>query len=221
MQRMIKKSPLTSHFDKINVIPFGVNTDRFKPERRRQKKAKLGLSTTKITLGFRGDKRIKGAQFIIEALKTIDHPDKIELLTISAKLKEYELPRNIPACQLGWTDNRDNIVDFFEACDIFLMPSLAESFGVMAIEAMAAGCTVVCFTDTAVESVTNAPTCGITAEYASSDSLSNVLNHLISSPQEITVRGELGRKLAANEYTFDTYVQRHKALYEKIFREEC
>ena len=48
------------------------------------------------------------------------------------------------------------------ACDVFLMPSTAEAFGLMAIEAMGAARPVISFDGTSLPTVTGAPECGIT-----------------------------------------------------------
>ena len=218
MADYIRKSPLTSHFENINIIPFGIKVHDFHPELRKQKKQKFDLDEKKITVGCRGDKGIKGAQYVIEAFKQVDCKHKFEILTVSAKLKE-ELPENISVHQLGWINDKDKMADFLEACDIFIMPSKAESFGVMAIEAMAAGCAILCFKGTTVESVTHSPKCGIAVEYCSSKSLAEALTRIAFSREEITHRGNLGRWIAEKEYDFETYVERHRKLYEKVFYE--
>ena len=86
--------------------------------------------------------------------------------------------------ELGWQDNEEVMRRFFVSCDIFIMPSLAESFGLMAIEAMAAECVVVCFEGTVIEENTGAPDIGVSVSYKSS-SLFNfgfITKHITNSP---------------------------------------
>ena len=99
------------------------------------------------------------------------------------------------------------------------MPSLAETFGVMAIEAMAAGCTVISFKDTVLEEVTNAPECGIAVEYSSSDAIAEAIMHLLGHPEELSDRGRKGCEFVKENYSFDQYVDRHIRLYQEIMEE--
>ena len=90
----------------------------------------------------------------------------------------------------------------------------------MAIEAMAQRCAVVCFKDTTVEEITDAPECGVAADYASALSLKQKLTDLIQNKDEIIYRGNLGRKIVESKYRFDMYVDRHIELYKEVMMEK-
>ena len=112
------------------------------------------------------------------------------------------------------------MMDFYQSCDIFLMPSLAESFGMMAVEAMASKCVVICFRGTVLEEVTNAPDCGIAVEYLSAGGIASEITRLIKHPEEIRRRGEKGFERVKQNYEFDAYVNKHIELYEEIWKQE-
>ena len=108
---------------------------------------------------------------------------------------------------------------FWNVVDVFMMPSLAESFGLMAIEAMACRCVVVCFEHTTIEELTEAPNCGVAAKYASAESLKQELEDLLQEKDNIISRGNLGREIVKEKYRFETYVNRHIKLYKNIMME--
>jgi glycosyltransferase involved in cell wall biosynthesis len=104
----------------------------------------------------------------------------------------------------------------FSACDVFLMPSLAEAFGLMALEAMAAGRPVVCFEGTALPAVTHAPECGIAVPAGDSAALRTALDRLAKDPSEADRRGDLGRKIVAEEYGYERYLDSMAELYGSV-----
>jgi len=63
---------------------------------------------------------------------------------------------------LGENDNL--MADIYNASDLFLMPSIVESFGMMAIEAMSCGTLPIVLEGTALPEVTNSKTCGVTVK---------------------------------------------------------
>ena len=85
------------------------------------------------------------------------------------------------------------------------MPSLGESFGLMAVEAMACQKPVVVFDNTALPSVTFAPECGVLVENKNSQKLMEAIKMLIEDPSERNKRGELGRKIAQEHYDLNNY----------------
>jgi glycosyltransferase involved in cell wall biosynthesis len=93
------------------------------------------------------------------------------------------------------------------------MPSTAEAFGLMAVEAMGAGRQVVCFEGTALPSVTHAPECGIAVPMGDSSALRAAIDRLARHPEEAALRGRLGRLLAAEEYDHDRYLDSITEVY--------
>ena len=78
----------------------------------------------------------------------------------------------------------DEILLAFNACDIFLMPSKGESFGLMAVEAMASRKPVIIFDNTALPYVTFAPECGVLVKNRDSDDLCLKIKEMIENKEE-------------------------------------
>ena len=160
---------------------------------------------------------IKGCKYLYEALGKLDVRLNTTLMCVGTGTIPEFIKSKYQVIELGWTNNDNKIVDFLEATDIFVMPSLAEGFGVMSIEAMAAGCAVVCFETTTVEEITNAPECGVSVEYKSSEALAKAIQDLLNQWEETERRGKLGHELVKRKYQFKDYVERHRKIYEDVY----
>ena len=222
MKRFVEASPLTSHWNKIIKIPFGVDVDNYKIEERDSARTSFALSKDDFVIGFRESSYIKGCDFIYEALRKLDNIaiKNIVLMTVGEKdLIPADIKGKYRVIELSWVNDSSKMIYFHLACDLFLMPSLAESFGMMAVEAMAAKTPVVCFKNTVLEEITAASDVGLAVDYKSSDGIANAIVEMLEQPNERERRGDAGRKKVENEYAFSEYVYKHIRLYEQIMTE--
>ncbi|MCI8981313.1 MAG: glycosyltransferase [Hungatella sp.] len=220
MKRYLEESPITAHFSKVHTIPFGIDVQKYLPINKAEEKHKRGIDEEKTVIGFRVDNAaIKGNKFIFEALRKLDLGSRIELMCIGNGSVPLEVKNKYHTIELGWVNDETEVIKFYQTCDIFVMPSLAETFGLMAIEAMASECTVISFQSTVLEEITNAPDYGIAVKYSSSEAIAWEIARLINNPAEIRYRGEQGRKFVKTKYSFDVYIENHMKLFEKILEE--
>lgn len=217
MEGYLKNCLLTSHFKRIHKIPFGIDVDRFLSVNQEIAKNRFGISHENFVISFRAEKNeIKGLKYILDMLYKLQPKTSVTILAIGSGALPKELSVKYQVIELGWQNNMDIMYDFYSASDIFLMPSLAESFGLMAIEAMASGCAVIVFEDTVLEEITFAPECGIAVKYKDSDMLRLNVERLLENTDECYQRGELGIALAKKHYNYKDYVNAHIDLYKEI-----
>lgn len=217
MEHYLQCSPITKHFNKIHMIPFGVNVDDFRLEKRTQVRNQYKINKDEIVIGFRIDENPnKGCAYIYEALKKIDNRKKIRLITVGNETIRNDIKKIYRTQNLGWLNEKGKIADYMLMCDIFLMPSLAESFGVMAIEAMAAETPVICFKETTIEEIIDGSKCGISVDYKSPEDLANAIYFLAMHQEEREKMGKEGRNRVCKNYLFYDYVNKHKKLYYEI-----
>jgi len=137
---------------KIAVIPCGVNNDLFYPKNRKIARQRLGLTDEKCILFVGRIEAIKGLENLIKAVARIcfdipriklivcggDNPydiEKLRMLAEQLKIGEHvEFKGSVPHEQLA---------EFYSAADILALPSYYESFGMVALEALACGTPVV------------------------------------------------------------------------------
>ena len=217
MMNIARKSPITREC-RIHQIPFGIDLDLFKErEDRMMLRERLGIEKNRFVLMFREDvSEFKGMQYILEMLKQMEDKSDITLLTVGDKGKLGNLDPGIQVVEAGFILHDEKMAELYASCDLFLMPSIAESFGMMAVEAMASQRPVLCFQGTAVEEVTYAPECGIAVEAGNVKAMLEVVEKLRRDPEERRRRGETGRKLAEEHYNYQDYVLRHLQLYQEI-----
>ena len=218
VENYVKTSPLTKHFTNIYKIPFGVDIKKYDAISEHESRKKLQVDNQDIVIGFRAEtSSIKGCSYIYEVLRRLENTNKITILCVGPGQIPADIKQKFRVIELGWLNEEYQVIEFLKACDIFMMPSLAETFGMMAIEAMAAKCAVVCFKDTVVEEIVNAPKIGLAAEYKSVDSLFEQLLLLIYDKVNLEKHKECGYNWVGEKYKFEDYVQRHKELYEQVF----
>lgn len=219
LKKYLQESPMTKHFNKIHVIPFGVDINEYDLIEKSVYKHKLVGNQDTIVIGFRAENNvIKGCRYLYDALEMLDIQDKVTLMCVGNGTIPDSISRKYRVIELGWVHDKRNMVNFMEACDIFVMPSIAETFGLMSIEALAAGNAFICFKSTVMEEITEAPECGIAADYKSSESLADKILSLVENTDEIKKRAKMGYELVKNKYTFENYVQRHIDLYRNIIQ---
>lgn len=215
MKKFLKESPFTQHFDKIRIIPFGIRLDQYSLSDKMQAKMTYRIPHGNTVIGFRADNLlIKGCKYLYQALDNID--ENISLICVGSGTVPKHIKERFSVIELGWINHKEEMLRFFASIDIFVMPSLAEGFGLMAIEAMASGCAVICFEGTTVADITEAPRCGVKVRYQSAEDLRRQIERLINDKDEMRYRGLLGRKLVEEKFDYNRYVKQHIELYEEV-----
>lgn len=148
---------------RARVIPPGVDTQVFFPRPMHQAKIRLGLDAHKIMLLFVGRiEPLKGLETLLRAIAILrdrgvcecnqlmlaiigGEPD--DAITANAELERLRQLRHA----LGIADlvtfmgkqDQDALPDYYAAAEVLVMPSHYESFGMVALEAMACGTPVI------------------------------------------------------------------------------
>lgn len=219
MLDMVKRSPLITNKQKIHLIPFGIDLDLFKRSTKRQDlRKKTGLNRNDFVIMFRqDDQEWKGLNYIKKMLKSLDTKNKkIVLLTVGKTGLLNSFKKKYQVIEYNWINNNKELVNLYSIADLFLMPSIAESFGLMAVEAMACSLPIIVFDGTALKDITHSPECGIVLKREDTKSFVSMIKKLINSPEECERRGDLGRKIAEKEYNIQKYNNRMIKLYKSI-----
>ena len=219
MQKMIDECPLTQCLKHIHILPFGIDLDKFSAGNKKKARERFGIKDDEIVLFFRAQMAMKGTEYIVEAMKMLETDKKITLLSCSEKGLLEDLKSKYRVIDLGNIGDEE-MKDAYSACDVFLMPSRGESFGLMAIEAMASSRPIVVFNNTALPYVTFAPECGVLVENKNSEKLMEAIKMLIDDPKERERRGKLGRQLAEEHYDLNKYNKRLVEIYEEVYERQ-
>ena len=216
MEKMVEDSPLFGR-SRIHLIPFGLDLQTFRPIDGQEAKRKLGVFPGSLVVCFRATtSEFKGLSFIKECLKRWFPDTRVCLLTFNERGLLDEFRGKYQIIDLGWVEDEILTVSALNAADLFLMPSLAETFGMMAIEAMACGKPVIVFEGTALPEVVFAPRGGISVPKGDYVALLNVLKRLARDHNERNTLGEQALQLAREHYGLERYMDRILGLYEEV-----
>ena len=150
--------------EKIDVVPPGVDLERFKPLNQHEAKDYIGVPPNDRMILFVGRiQPLKGIDTLIRALAIVKQrePALTKDLCVSviggdpnpdAEIEQREFERlNALQAELGIGDlvtflgakDQDTLAYYYSAAEMVVMPSRYESFGMVAIEAMACGTPVI------------------------------------------------------------------------------
>jgi D-inositol-3-phosphate glycosyltransferase len=139
--------------DKVTVIPLGVDLDRFRPTAKNLAREALGLKDERIVLFVGRIEPLKGVDILIDAAALLDSDVDCSVLIVGGdesseaqvqKLQDLARDRGIGhrVAFVGAVDH-EQLPLYYNAADVCVVPSHYESFGLVAIEAMASGVPVV------------------------------------------------------------------------------
>ena len=137
------KVSLTALADKpLEIINNGIDTAKFYPTSKAQAKREIGVPADKrliLALSDRGRSNVlKGGNFV---KKLADHFPETQFISIGNDEEGAE--KNIRFVKKIY--DHDILRSYYQAADLFLLPSLAENFPLASLEAMACGTPVVAF----------------------------------------------------------------------------
>ena len=206
------------------VIPNGYDNNLFKPIDKAECRNKVDLqSDKKIILTVGNLVEIKGHEYLIEAMKEIvkKRRDILCLIIGSGNLKT-RLKNQIKKLEmeefvklLGGKPH-DEIAFWMNACDLFVLPSLSESFGVVQIEAMACGKPVVATYNGGSEEIIITDDLGLLVEPENSEELAEKLL--------VALDKKWNEEYISNytkQFTWEKITKRIMAVYGEVMKDEA
>lgn len=132
----------------VQVVSWGVDLDRFRPDRRSAVLRRRLAGDADILLAMvcrlSPEKRPESA---IEALRTLHQRGVNARLVVAGAGKSdarlRKLADGLPVTFLGHLQGRDHVAELLAAADVAICPGPIETFGLAALEAMASGTPVV------------------------------------------------------------------------------
>lgn len=141
-----KKSPVFKHAKEITRIYNWIDMSVFYPRRTDNLKERLMLSDKQIILCVASAwNRNKGLDTIISLSQRLEEYQR--LIIIGDINKKVDLKKEV--IHLPTTSSMDMLAEYYSLADVFVQPSLEETFGKVSAEALACGTPIVCFDSTA------------------------------------------------------------------------
>jgi glycosyltransferase involved in cell wall biosynthesis len=217
-------SPVLQAFrDRCHVIPYGIDTAQFEqcsPDAVRSVRERLG---DRLVISVGRLVYYKGFDVLIRAMADV----RGKLVIVGEGPLRSELQSL--AARLGVTDkvvfagevNNAGVMPYYHAADLFALASVArsEAFGIVQIEAMAAGLPVVNTSlDSGVPFVSLAGESGLTVPPGDAPALAAAINRLLDDQSLRQSLGQAGVRRARREFSLDTMLRRTLSLYEGVIQ---
>jgi glycosyltransferase involved in cell wall biosynthesis len=207
--------------DRCHVIPYGIDTAQFEhcdPDAVRRIRARFG---ERLVISVGRLVYYKGLEYLIRAMADV----RGKLVIVGSGPLRGKLERL--AAQLGVADrvnfagvvNNASLTAYFHAAALFVLASVArsEAFGIVQIEAMAAGLPVVNTSlDTGVPLVSVHEETGLTVPIADPRALAAAINRLLDDPNLRQTLGQAGAQRARQEFNHKKMVERTLNLYRNL-----
>lgn len=219
----IEKTRLPAPF--FHVIHNGIDLARFHTPAEKadacriRSRAALGLEPDAFWFGFLGRfTPQKGADILLQAM---GDPGLTEACLVLGGYGEEEEALREQATGLGLAERirfagyQANPADFFRACDAVVMPSRWEGFGLVAVEALAAGCPLVATRVDALPEILDEGKTALLVVPEDPDSLAEAMRRVLGDAELRARLSCAGRRRAA-DFSRSRMVAAYEALYDRF-----
>lgn len=204
----------------VKTIPNAIATTSFEPKSRQEMRRKHGLplDVPIILLGANSiSSPYKGFELAEKALKGISIKVFIALFGSDSKRIAGKLGF---AKGFGTIRSDETLSELYSAADVFLAPSIAESFGKTIAESMCCGTPVVAFNATGPSSIIDHKIDGYLASPYDPNELRSGIEWILSDEAIKSQLGAKAREKVLKEFDYKVIVPRYIDLYEQLLQRE-
>jgi glycosyltransferase involved in cell wall biosynthesis len=212
---------------RIEVIPNGLNIKRFLPTDKQTARERLSLPQNKHLILFGAKSatqdRNKGFHLLTQALSelaTNKRSKEIELVVFGSPQPEKPSDLGLKTHFMGWQNDETTLALIYAAADVFAFPSIQESLGYTAMEAMACGTPCVAFHQGGVPDLIDHLHNGYLATTLDPADLARGIIWVLEDSQrhkELAVRS---RQKVVREFAIEKVAEKHLALYRDLLQKQ-
>lgn len=205
----------------IHHIASGIDTDTYRPLDRERCRSLLGIPPGKKVLLFGAyDQRSsrKGGPLLLQALQLLPTAVKRDLflLSMGGGSESFLQAAGIPGLNLGFIGGDRLKAVAYSAADLFLFPTRAEAFGLVAQEALSCGTPIVSFRVGGVVDLVRPEITGYLAKPEDARDFSAGILHLLEHEALRLKMGRQCREIALEEYDMVKQTKLYIDLYEHV-----
>ena len=204
----------------IEVIYNFVDVSRFNKKPFDAFKKVIASNNEKIFVHASNFRKVKRVEDVVKIFAEVQKQIPSKLLMVGDGPERHiceELTSELNiADHVRFVGKQEQIEDILAVCDIFLLPSEYESFGLAALEAMAAKSVVICSNAGGLPEIIEQNVSGFMANVGDVKTMSNFAIHILNNKSEMEAM-----KLAAYERALGFDIKKIIGQYEKIYSRFC
>jgi len=213
-------SVLSRYQARCHTIPLGIDLVELERKDRTQVDSIRRKYGSRIILGVGRLVYYKGFEHLIRAMQEVD--GRLVIVgdgPLRGKLEHLAARLGLQGRVFLTGEIHGSLVPYYQAADVFCLPSVArsEAFGIVQVEAMAAGVPVV---NTKIQSgvpfVSLDGETGLTVPAENPGALAAAINQLLDDPSLRRSLGASARMRAEAEFSVDVMARRTMALYDEV-----
>lgn len=216
LYQIAKESPLLGQFP-MSIIPYGLDTDVFRPieQAKARQMLKLPLDMPLIAFGaVELDDPRKGGKYFIEAIQKLQQEAQHRFGVIifgggfySDKLLDAKV------WHFGKVKNEDELAQIYSAANIFVNTSIADNLPNTIIESTACGTPVVTFKTGGVSDIVDHMKTGYLTDPKEVSQLADGIKAFLTDPEFQKKVSTECRKKALNQFSSTLHAERYSRIY--------
>lgn len=218
---------LKSYKNKAQIVPIGVDIDRFRPEGKGESEPEPKGCKVLFFLGVL-DKfhRYKGLDYLLQAMAMVKEQKPNVKLVVggSGELQGHYadlavrlgLSRNV---EFPGSISEEELPECYNHCDAFILPSVSsdqEGFGIVLLEAMACAKPVISTEIVGVAEDVKRFDAGRIVQPRDAGALARAILEILGNKEEADEMGQRGRRLVEEKYTWKKVGRDVLRIYEEL-----
>lgn len=212
---------------RVELIPPGIDTEAFSTAKTNPFPA-WNIKAENILLFAGRIAKAKGVDLLIAALPHIIKQVPNTQLVIIGEDFGFRRTCEQQAKELGvekfitWTGKvtRDELIGAYQNATAFVFPSRYEAFGIVLLEAAAAGCPIVATNGSAIPYIVQPNKTGLLFEPENVPDLAGQVVKILIDRQAAQMMAETARLRAQTEFTWEQSIKKLRQLYEDLLKKK-
>jgi glycosyltransferase involved in cell wall biosynthesis len=211
----------------VEVIPNGLDTERYKPINRQTARKLLNVPQDKQLVLFGAinatSARRKGFHLLQPALQSLCKSawhDKIELVVVGSSQPDTQTDIGFKTHYLGKLSDDISMALVYAAADVFIAPSSQDNLPNTVVEAIACGTPCVAFNIGGMPEIIEHHKNGYLAQPFEIEDLAQGVAWVLENRERHQKLGDRARKKAEQEFTEELQARRYASLFTEIL-EKC
>lgn len=205
-------------FNNLVHIPHGVNTQCFSPKLRSTPWRHSVGGENKIIALFVG--RLvweKNLSLLVKMIPFLKNKNQIQFVFVGEGPAREELSRLIPEAHFTGFLGPEVLPTAYASSDLFIFPSVTETFGNVTIEAMASGLTPICAAAGGACDIIQTNFNGLLTRPNDPEDFSKAIDFLVENPDQCKKLSEQALK-SASQYQWSKTIFDYENLYQNLVR---